>query len=153
MSGAELLRAVIPPRPQPQGTVTVTLPIADADKLQAFMQSDHWEKAQAARKADLARCVDSLEACVKFVHEHHANSTKFIASVLCSLYNGERVKVDLSGISLLDMEWAEHVQNVIRLHFDGMREPHTYFVDGGTIFEGIIKRYGLEKRRRRKSPW
>lgn len=130
-------------------TVTMTIPKEKADKLQAFMHSDTWEKAQAARHAELAKCRESLLACVRFVREHHANSTRFIASVLCSLYNGERVKVDMSGINLLDMHWAEHVLNVIRLHYEGFREPHTYIEDGGRIFEEIIKDYGFEKRRRR----
>lgn len=143
----------LPPRPQPEGTVTVTLPIAKADKLHAFMQADHWERAEAARKAELAQCVDSLVECVKFVRRHHANSTRFIASVLCSLYNGERVKVDMSGINLIDMEWQAHVINVIRLHAAVMREPHTYFVDGGKLFEEIIAEYGLEKKRRRSRAW
>lgn len=139
----------IPMRRADEFQVMLTVTPERLDKLHAFMQSDTWEKAQAVRKADLEQCIESLEACVKFVHEHHANSTRFIASVLCSLYNGERVKVDMSGIGLVDPVWAQHVLNVIRLHFEGgLREPHTYFVDGGRIFEGIIAKYGLEKRRR-----
>ncbi len=144
-----------PPRIQParEGmvTVTLTIPSEKADKLQAFMHSETWEKAEAARKANLEQCVQSLLECVRFVRRHHANSTRFIASVLCSLYNGDRVKVDLSGIGLIDMHWKEHVLNVIRLHYEGMREPHTYIVDGGRIFEEIIKQYGFEKHRRRRA--
>jgi hypothetical protein len=130
-------------------TVTMTIPAEKAEKLQAFMHSDTWEKAMAARSADIAKCRESLVACVNWVREHRANSTRFIASVLCSLYNGERVKVGLSNIGLLDMVWAEHVLNVIRLRYEDMREPHTYFENGGHLFEQIIKDYGLEKRRRR----
>lgn len=130
--------------------VEMTIPRDKAEKLHAFMHSDTFEQAQAVRKAELAQCVESLEACVNFVRQHHANSTRFMASVLCSLYNGDRVKVDLSGIGLLDPIWAQHVMNVIRLHYEGMREPHTYFGEsGGRIFEEIIAEYRLEKRRRR----
>lgn len=134
-------------------TVTMTIEAEKAAKLQAFMHSDTWEKAQAARNVELDKCRESLVACVRFVRQHHANSTRFIASVLCSLYNGDRVKVDMSGIGLVDMVWAEHVLNVIRLHYEGMREPHTYFVDGGKIFEEIIAEYGFEKRKRRSKAW
>ncbi len=132
-------------------SVTMTIPREKADKLHAFMAADTWEKAMAARNADLERCRASLAECVRFVRQHHANSTRFIASVLCSLYNGDRVKVDLSGIGLIDEAWKEHVLNVIRLHYEGGREPHTYFVDGGRIFEEIIAEYRLEKRRRGRS--
>lgn len=130
-------------------TVTMTIPREKHAKLSAFMHSEAWEKAEAARNAELAKCLDSLVECVRFVRQHHANSTRFIASVLCSLYNGDRVKVDLSGIGLIDMVWKEHVLNVIRLHYEAGREPHTYFKDGGRIFEEIIGEYRLEKRRRR----
>lgn len=143
-----------PPRaplsdPEALVSVTMTIPREKVDKLQAFMHADTWERTMAARDADLAKCRESLEKCVRFVFEHRANSTRFIASVLASLYNGERVKVDLSNIGLLDMEWAEHVLNVIRLRYEEMREPHTYFKNGGELFERMIREYGLEKRRRR----
>lgn len=130
-------------------TVTMTVPTEKVDKLHAFMAADTWEQAMAARDADLAQCRESLMACVRFVFEHRANSTRFIASVLASLYNGERVQVDLSNIGLLDMKWAAHVLNVIRLRYEDMREPHSYFKNGGELFERIIREYRLEKRRRR----
>jgi hypothetical protein len=130
-------------------TVTMTIPKDKAAKLSYFMAQDTYEKAEAARNARLEKCRESLLECVRFVRQHHANSTRFIASVLCSLYNGDRVKVDLSGIGLVDPVWAEHVINVIRLHYEGgLREPHTYIQDGGRIFEEIIAEYRLEKKRR-----
>ena len=147
MNSAEIIQR-LPGRPE-MVTVEMTVRKDEVAKLHAFMASDTFERAEAARNADLARCRESLVKCVNFVRQHHANSTRFIASVLCSLYNGERVKVDLSHIGLLDVEWAQHVINVIRLHYEGgLREPHTYFENGGQIFEQIIADYGLEKRRR-----
>lgn len=140
-----------PPRSDPDALVSVTMeiPAAKVDKLHAFMAADTWEKAMAARDADLAKCRESLVACVRFVFEHRASSTRFIASVLASLYNGERVQVDLSNIGLLDMKWAAHVLNVIRLRYEDMREPHSYFKNGNELFERMIREYRLEKRRRR----
>jgi hypothetical protein len=75
--------------------------------------------------------------------------TARIAAFLASLYNGSRVKVDLSGIFALDMEHFAHVQNVIRLCYESGREPHSFFKKGNDIFERIIADYGLEKRRRK----
>lgn len=134
--------------PEEMREVTLRIPLKQIDKLHAFMAADTWERTMAARDADLAMCRESLVKCVRFVFQHRASSTRFIASVLASLYNGERVKVDLSAINQLDMEWKEHVLNVIRHHFETMREPHTYFVNGGEIFERMIREYRLEKRRR-----
>lgn len=152
--GVEVAASMSTAPAAPQGdremvSVQLTVPREKLDKLRAFMIGETFEKAMAVRRAELDKCRDSLTACVRMVREHHANSTRFIASVLCSLYNGDRVKCDLSGIGHVDMVWAEHVLNVIRLHYEGGRELHTYFVDGGAIFEDIIARYRLEKRRRR----
>ncbi|SRR5258708_2734448 len=135
--------------PDAMVSVTLTIPRHQVDKLHAFMAADTWDKAMAARNADVIKCRESLLQCVRFVRQHRASSTRFIASVLGSLYNGDRVKVDLSGIGHLDMHWAEHVLNVIRLRYEDMREPHEYFKDGGKLFEEIIAEYRLEKRRRR----
>jgi hypothetical protein len=67
-----------------------------------------------------------------------------IASVLASLYNGYRFKVDLTELRILDREHFEHVLNVLRLDREGGREVHTYFEQGGRIWEEeIIAGYDL----------
>lgn len=47
-----------------------------------------------------------------------------------------------------DVHFA-HLMNALRLCFETHREPHSFFVNGGAIFEEIIERHGLEKRRRK----
>lgn len=130
-------------------TVNMTIPAERVEKLHAFMASDTYEKAKAARDADLEKCRESLVYLVRLVREHSSNSTRGIARVLCSHYNGDRVQVDMTDLRLLDAHNFEHVMNVIRLLYETNREPHTFFVDGGRIFESIIADYRLEKRRRR----
>ncbi len=130
----------------------VTMTVRGEDqlrKLNAWMSSDDYEKAQTIRAADLAQCLKSLEFCVNAVLTRPSGGTARIAAFLASLYNGSRVKVDLSGIFALDMEHFAHVQNVIRLCYESGREPHSFFKKGNDIFERIIADYGLEKRRRK----
>lgn len=144
--------------PRPAGvlrrseTVTVTLTISPdkVDKLHAFMDSDTWEKAEAVRKANLEGCIDSLEHAINVATTHVGTSGgRTFATFLASLYNGERVKVDASSIMSLDGANFEHLLNILRLRFETHREPHQFFVNGGTLFEQIIADWGLEKRRRR----
>lgn len=136
----------------PEGDVklTVTLPKDRAAKLYAFMASDTWEKAEAAREATLEQCLDSLEHCMRLQAMHPGTSGgRVMATFLASLYNGHRVKADVSDIRSLDRANFEHLLNVLRLCFECSSEPHTYFRDGGRLFEQMIESWGLEKKRRR----
>lgn len=61
--------------------------------------------------------LNSLKLLVDFVKNHpNSSSAETIVSVLCSLYNGSRCKVDLSNFRLLDQTNFEHVINVLRLN-------------------------------------
>jgi hypothetical protein len=137
-------------RPQPEKiTVTLTLDPDKVDKLHAFMASDSWEKAEAARKADLDGCLDSLQHAVDVATTHYGTSGgRVFATFLASLYNGNRVKADVSDITALDRANFEHLLNILRLRYETHREPHQFFENGGDLFEKIITDWKLEKRRR-----
>ncbi len=137
--------------PDNERVYSVTMTVHGEDemrKLHAWMESDTYEKAQAIRAADLAQCLRSLEFCVNAVIQRPSGGTTRIAQFLASLYNGDRVRADVSGIGSLDQEHFEHLMNVMRLCFMTHREPHDFFKNGNAIFETIIERYGLEKKRR-----
>jgi len=78
------------------GYVEVTLAIqrAKLEKLNAWMNADHYEEAQRVRRASLEKCLDSLRYLVKEVLAHPSGGTARIAQFLASLYNGDRVKAD-----------------------------------------------------------
>ena len=126
----------------------LTVPETDAPKLHAWMQSDIYEKAEVIRKADLAECTKSLEHVINYASREYGGAAEVFASFLASLYNGNRVKADVSRIGALDRSNFEHLMNVMRLCFMAHREPHDFFKNGNDIFEYIIRRHGLEKRKR-----
>lgn len=141
-----------PTLPKKPEMVTVSLTI-EKDKLQKlhdFMQSETWEEAERVRKGDFNQQCDSLEYAVEIARTHVGTSGgRAFATFLASLYNGNRVKADVSDIRILDRANFEHLMNVLRLVFETNSEPHTFFGDAGNeIFEDIIKRWGLEKRRK-----
>lgn len=129
--------------------IEMTIPQTDVPKLHAFMQSDNYEKAEALRKVDIAEYTKSLEYVVNYASREYGSGATVFAQFLASLYNGNRVKADVSGVASLDGRNFEHLMNVIRLCFDTRQEPHSFFQNGNDIFEAIIKRHGLEKRRRK----
>lgn len=140
------------PTPDDQVTVKLTLPRDQVEKLHAFLQSDTWEKAQAARKAHVVECHESIDMLFDTARRHMGTSGgRVCATLLASLYNGDRVKFDASDLRRLDGELFEHALNTIRLCYELNREPHTFFDDGGRLFEQMIADWGLEKKRRART--
>jgi len=112
------------------------------------MNGDTWEQAEAIRKATMQECVKSLQEALRWGLNHDNSGARVFATLLASLYNGKRVKMDVSDLALLDAANFEHAMNVIRLCMVTRREPHTFFVEGGELFERMIKQWGFEKKRR-----
>lgn len=134
---------------KPDGRVKVEMEIYECDlpKLQAWMNSDTWEMAQKIRAENHAGYIKSLEHCVEMALQDHGGA-RVMAQFLCSLYNGTRVKADVSGIGNLDLCNFEHLMNVLRLCYETNSEPHSFFVDGNAVFERIIRSWKLERRAR-----
>lgn len=130
-------------------SVTLNVRRRDLEKLHAFMHGDEWERGQAIRTEKLEDCLQSLKWCVNIALHDNYSTAVSIAVFLASLYNGNRVKADVSRIFNYDDAHFSHLMNVLHLCHDTHREPHAFFNDGNVIFEKIIARHGLEKRRRK----
>lgn len=128
--------------------VSVTIPRDQLPKLHAFMAADTFEKAEAARRANLVDCLKSLEIAVTMATRHDNSGARVFATLLASMYSGNRVKFDVSDLKLLDAAHFEHALNCLRLCQETHREPHSFFVGGGAMFEEMIADWRLEKKRR-----
>lgn len=129
-------------------TVKITLPRDKYAKLSAFMDGDTWEKARAVRNAKLSECLKSLEVALNLALKHDTSGARVFATLLASMYNGNRVKFDVSDLKLLDATNFEHALNCMRLCQELHREPHQFFEKGGELFEQMIRDWKLEKKRR-----
>lgn len=138
-------------RPVREGyiSVTTTMPRAKFEKFNEWMHGDDWEKRQALRTADLNQCVESIKVALDWAMKHDCSGASTFARLLSSLYNGNRVQMDVSRLVFsLDAQNFEHAMNVIRLCYETSREPHTFFVNGGQLFEQMIEQWGFEKKKR-----
>lgn len=124
-------------------TFSLTIEEDEQAKLMAFMSSDSWEQAEEVRKASIHECTNSLKHCVMWA-QRDCGSSRVFAHFLASLYNGYRVKADVSDIGALDPENFEHLMNVLRLCYMTQREPHTFVDNGSEVFEGIISQWDME---------
>lgn len=139
----ELTRA---PDPARRVKVTMDLFEPEVEKLHAWMHSDNYEQVQALRKDDIKLWQDSLEYCVNYAMREYGSGALVIAKVLVSLYNSKIVKVGLvDDLWSLDAVNFEHCMNAIRLCFELHMEPHSFFQNGGELFQFIIKRHKLRK--------
>ncbi|MBW7903802.1 MAG: hypothetical protein H3C26_20225 [Rhodocyclaceae bacterium] len=148
---SEAIQARLPSRPAARaGRLIVEINAEDFDKLNAFWDSDLYEQAKAAREARLDECLSSAEVALNQALRESGSGAKVLANVLASLYNGYRVKFDVSDLLLLDAANFEHAINCMRLSFETRSEPHTWFQNGGELFERMIKAWGFEKKGGRK---
>ena len=152
MSPTDELKATLPARPgKREGMLEVEIRANEYEKLLAFWHSDSFEKASAARDARLDVCLKSAEIALNWTTRHNCSGARIFATLLASLYNGNRVKLDVSDLRGLDAGNFEHALNVIRLSFETHSEPHTWFQNGGRIFEKMIDDWGMDKKRRARS--
>lgn len=126
-------------------TFNLTIKEDERAKLMAFMSSDSWERAEKVRHETIQECTKSLEHCIRWA-QRDCGSSRVFAQFLASLYNGYRVKADVSDIGTLDPENFEHLMNVLRLCYMTQREPHTFIDNGSEVFEGIISLWGMKKK-------
>lgn len=133
-----------------EGYLVVEIPAAEFDKLNAFWNSGLFEQATAARKGTLDACQNSAEIALDQALNQSGSGAMVLARVLASLYNGNRVKLDVSDLRRLDYANFEHAINCMRLSFETNSEPHTWFEGGGELFEKMIKTWGFEKKGARK---
>ena len=130
--------------------LSITMPRDRMQKLHDFMAGDAWEKAEQARKGNLTQCLKSIEIALTIATTHYGTSGgRVFATLLASMYNGARVKFDVSDLKSLDRANFEHALNAMRLCQELHKEPHQFFERGGEMFEKMIADWGLEKKKRR----
>lgn len=90
-----------------------------------------------------AEGVKALGSLFEFACTNRCSSSRVVAEILASLYNGYRFKVDLTDLRLLDSKRFTEVLTVFRLDHVPQQEVHCYFRNGGSRFEKMFKDYGL----------
>lgn len=86
--------------------------------------------------------IESLTTAMKLA-QGGTGGGRSMAQVLLCAYHGGRFPLDLSELRNLDEKNFDHALNVIRLRYIGY-EPHTLFVDGGSLFEKIASDWRFE---------
>lgn len=86
--------------------------------------------------------VDALQRLLK-VALGHSGQCKIVAAFLLSCYNGNRFKFDLTDFRCLDHALFEDCLAVLRMDYQPAQEVHTYFKDGGQIWEQMAKDWNI----------
>jgi hypothetical protein len=113
-----------------------------AERAEIAKHFEEMRRKEAERQAELPRVrAEGLEALTRLLKVAHGHSgqCKIVASFLLSCYNGNRFKFDLTDFRCLDHELFEDCLAVLRMDFKPAQEVHTYFVNGGRIWEQLAK--------------
>ncbi|MGM9489614.1 DUF7673 family protein [Ideonella sp. YS5] len=101
------------------------------------------QQAQLQESDERHEGVKALQSLFEFATSNRCGSSRVIAEILASLYNGYRFRVDLTDLRLLDSQRFSEVLKVLRLDHVPQQEVHSYFRNGGARFETMFKDYGL----------
>lgn len=71
---------------------------------------------------------------------------KRVAAFLLGCYNGDRFPFDLTDFRTLDMAIFDDCIAVLRMDYTPQQEVHTYFDNGGKLFEQLAKDWGIRDR-------
>jgi hypothetical protein len=83
------------------------------------------------------------------IAQGNTGQCRYVAAFLLGLYNGTRFPFDLTNLRAVDSEIFDDCMAVLQMDSQPAKEVHTYFNDGGKIFEQladdwqIVDRYKL----------
>lgn len=132
--------------------VTTEIP---ADRQEEFMlmlnqfhtgETDHAAPIRQ-RAADREQGIASLKKLVE-VAQGNSGQCRYVARFLAGVYNGPRFPIhlfSLTDLRAIDADLFEHCMSVLRMDSRPAKEVHTYFPNGSTLWEDMIKRWGLDQ--------
>ena len=92
------------------------------------------------------KLIESLERVVDHVTQDNTGGGEALARLLMNCYDYSEYSFDLTELCRLDDDFFEDALNVIRLRCRQNLEPHTFFVDGGRLFNQIAADYGIDRK-------
>lgn len=98
------------------------------------------EREEAERQLPAIRAA-GLEALKRLltIAQGDSGQCRHVAAFLLGLYNGNRFKFDLTDFRCLDRKIFNDCLAVLAMDFQPAREVHTYFENGGAIWEQLAK--------------
>ena len=75
----------------------------------------------------------------------NSGQSRRVACLLLGCYNGTRFPFDLTHLRSLDCALMDDCLAVLRMDANCYQEVHTYFENGGRIFEQLASDWNLEK--------
>lgn len=78
------------------------------------------------------------------VAQRDTGQSSVVARFLLNLYNGERFPFDMTDLRRLDFDLFDDCIAVLKMDFQPAKEVHTYFTDGGKIWEALAKEWGFK---------
>lgn len=112
------------------------------NQLRVSVQLDQF----AIASSDTPELTHSLVHIVKFVASSSSGGADALAQLLMSCYDSFKYPLDITELCRLDDKLYEHAINVIYLRTRENREPHSFFLDGGKLFNQIAADFRIARK-------
>lgn len=80
------------------------------------------------------------------IAQGHSGQCRHVAAFLLGLYNGTRFPFDLTDLRSIDHAIFQDCLAVLRMDANPQREVHTYFDNGGQVFEQLAEDWRIPDR-------
>lgn len=110
--------------------------------------AEHFRQRLRLRECVAADRLNGEDALRRLLPVALGNSgqSRRVASLLLGCYNGTRFPFDLTNLRSLDYTLMEDCLAVLRMDANCYQEVHTYFENGGQIFEQLANDWNQEKK-------
>lgn len=112
--------------------------------IKAQMAEYQRERAEAEAKKPAIRAA-GLEALKRLlpIAQGDSGQCRYVAAFLLGLYNGTRFPFDMTNFRGLDRKIFNDCMAVLAMDYQPAQEVHTYFENGGEIFENLAKDWNV----------
>lgn len=122
----------------------ISAPLNSPEVAAAFAEMRR-EREEAERQLPAIRAagLESLKRLLP-IAQGDSGQCRHVAAFLLGLYNGNRFKFDLTDFRCLDRKIFDDCMALLRMDYQPAQEVHTYFKNGGAIFEQLAKDWKIK---------
>ncbi len=100
-------------------------------------------KEQEKRAIDQTSGLEALKRLLP-IAQGNSGQCRIVAAFLLGLYNGRRFPFDMNEFRGLDTAIFDDCLTVLRMDSNPRQEVHTYFENGGKIWEGLAVDWNIK---------
>lgn len=111
-----------------------------------YLEDMKKEKEYTARLPEIRSKGEAALRRLLPIAKGNTGQCRHVAAFLLGLYNGRRFPFDLTDLRCVDLKIFEDCMTVLQMDFQPAKEVHTYFQNGGQVFEQLAQDWRVPDR-------